>query len=50
LENPHVSSAALSGARNLYKIKLLQLGYRLVYSMQDDVITVTVIAVGQAQP
>lgn len=47
LANPHVPSAALSGANNLYKIKLRQLGYRLVYSVQDDVITVTVIAVGK---
>jgi len=30
LENPHVPSAALTGAANLYKIKLRQLGYRLV--------------------
>lgn len=47
LENPHVSSSALSGASNLYKIKLRQLGYRLVYSVDDDVIVVTVIAVGK---
>ncbi|MCY0965292.1 type II toxin-antitoxin system RelE family toxin [Parathalassolituus penaei] len=47
LANPHVPSAAMSGATNLYKIKLRQLGYRLVYSVQDDVITVTVIAVGK---
>ena len=47
LENPHVSSAALTGASNLYKIKLRQLGYRLVYSVEDKTITVTVIAVGK---
>lgn len=47
LENPHVPSSALSGASNLYKIKLRQLGYRLVYSVDDDVIVVTVIAVGK---
>lgn len=47
LENPHVASAALSGARNLYKIKLRQLGYRLVYSVEDTAIVVTVIAVGK---
>jgi len=47
LENPHVASPALSGASNLYKIKLRQLGYRLVYSVDDDVIIVTVIAVGK---
>ncbi|MDD5033308.1 MAG: type II toxin-antitoxin system RelE/ParE family toxin [Methylococcaceae bacterium] len=47
LENPHIPSAALSGTPNLYKIKLRQLGYRLVYSVQDKTITVTVIAVGK---
>lgn len=47
LENPHVPSAALSGGNNLYKIKLRQAGYRLVYSVEDATITVTVIAVGK---
>ncbi len=47
LENPHVPSAALSGAKNIYKIKLRQQGYRLVYSVEDQTITVTVIAVGK---
>ena len=47
LENPHVPSASLTGAANLYKIKLRQLGYRLVYSVEDKTITVTVIAVGK---
>lgn len=47
LENPHVPSAALSGATKLYKIKLRQAGYRLVYSVEDAMITVTVIAVGK---
>ena len=44
LENPHAPSAALSGARNIYKIKLRQFGYHLVYSVEDETITVTVIA------
>ena len=47
IENPHVPAAALSGAKNIYKIKLRQLGYRLVYSVEDQTITVTVIAVGK---
>ncbi|MGH8475365.1 MAG: type II toxin-antitoxin system RelE family toxin [Methylococcales bacterium] len=46
MENPNVPSAALSGAPYIYKIKLRQLGYRLVYSVQDKTITVTVISVG----
>jgi len=40
LENPHIPSAALSGAKNIYKIKLRQLGYRLVYSVEDKTIRV----------
>jgi mRNA interferase RelE/StbE len=47
LDNPHVPSAALTGAPNLYKIKLRQQGYRLVYQVDDKTIIVTVIAVGQ---
>jgi len=47
LENPHVPASALSGVTNLYKIKLRQVGYRLVYSVNDETITVTVIAVGK---
>lgn len=47
LTNPHVPSAAVSGGTNLYKIKLRQLGYRLVYSVSDTTITVTVLAVGK---
>lgn len=49
LEHPHVLSAALSGAVNLYKIKLRQAGYRLVYSVDDQIVTVTVIAVGKRE-
>jgi mRNA interferase RelE/StbE len=47
LSNPHVSSAAVSGGASLYKIKLRQLGYRLVYSVSDTTVTVTVLAVGK---
>ncbi|MCC5873920.1 MAG: type II toxin-antitoxin system RelE/ParE family toxin [Gammaproteobacteria bacterium] len=47
LENPHVPAAAISGGSNLYKIKLRQLGYRLVYSVTDSTVTVTVLAVGK---
>ncbi|MDI1279382.1 type II toxin-antitoxin system RelE/ParE family toxin [Methylobacter sp.] len=47
LENPHAPSAALIGAPNIYKIKLRQVGYRLIYSVEDKVITVTVIAIGK---
>jgi len=49
LINPRVSSAKLSGAKNLYKIKLRQAGYRLAYEVNDRVVTVTVIAVGKRE-
>ncbi len=47
LENPHIPSAALAGAANIYKIKLRQVGYRLVYCVCDKTVTVTVVAVGK---
>ena len=47
LKNPHVPGDAPSGAKNTYKIKLRQAGYRLVYSVEDKTVTVTVIAVGK---
>lgn len=47
LDNPRVPSAALSGAKDIYKIKLRQVGYRLVYSVTDQTVTVTVVAVGK---
>lgn len=47
LDNPHISSAKLSGGNELYKIKLREAGYRLVYEVNDTVITVTVISVGK---
>lgn len=47
LQAPRTPSAALSGMPDCYKIKLLQQGYRLVYRVDDDVVFVTVIAVGK---
>jgi mRNA interferase RelE/StbE len=47
LDNPRVPSAAVSGGKDLYKIKLRQLGYRLVYEVSDDIVTLTVLAVGE---
>ena len=32
-----------------YKIKLRQSGYRLVYRVKDDVLTVTVVTVGKRE-
>ena len=47
LSSPHVVSAKLSGSDNMYKIKLRQSGYCLVYIVEDHIITVTVLAVGK---
>jgi len=49
LREPRISSAALHGMQDCYKIKLQTIGYRLVYRVDDDVITVTVIAVGKRE-
>lgn len=49
LEHPHVPSAALHGMRDHYKIKLRQLGYRLVYRVDDEKIVVIVVAVGKRE-
>ena len=49
LESPHVESARLSGMSGAYKIKLRAVGYRLVYTVNDDVVTVTIVAVGKRE-
>ena len=47
LEHPHVEASRLSGMPNCYKIKLRAAGYRLVYRIDDAVVTVIVVAVGK---
>ncbi|MDF7676641.1 type II toxin-antitoxin system RelE/ParE family toxin [Neisseriaceae bacterium ESL0693] len=47
LIEPHVPASALSGMKSCYKIKLRDKGYRLVYQVHDQNITVCVIAVGR---
>ncbi len=47
LENPHVPAAALHGMTHCYKIKLLSMGYRLVYRVDETEVFVTVIATGK---
>lgn len=49
LANPHVPAARLKGLSNAYKIKLRSAGYRLVYRVRDEVLVVTVIAIGKRQ-
>lgn len=49
LANPRVTSAALRGMPDCYKIKLRSAGYRLVYRVYDDRIVVQVVAVGKRE-
>ena len=47
LEEPHVASARLHRSRNRYKIKLRSSGYRLVYEVHDETVTVEVLVIGR---
>jgi mRNA interferase RelE/StbE len=47
LDNPRIPSAVLHGMKDCYKIKLRDVGFRLVYRVDDNIITVTVISVGR---
>ncbi len=49
LESPHIPGAKLSSTGNLYKIKLRQAGYRLVYEVDDHTVSISVIAVGKRE-
>ena len=47
LENPRLASAKLRDSKNRYKIKLRQIGYRLVYEVNDSSVVVLVVAIGK---
>ncbi len=49
LPNPKIPSARLHGARERYKIKLRNAGYRLVYQVKDRELLVLVVAVGKRE-
>lgn len=49
LAHPRVAGDALHGMPNHFKIKLRQAGYRLVYRVDDEVVTVLVVAVGKRE-
>ena len=49
LEAPHVAPDRVMGPENVYKVKLRQSGYRLVYQVRDDIVIVTVLAVGKRE-
>lgn len=49
LENPKVPKDKLSGFADVYKIKLRSAGYRLAYKVEDEKVTVLVLAVGKRE-
>ncbi len=48
-ETPHNPASQLHGFKNVYKIKLRSVGYRLVYEVNDNEIVIYVIAVGKRE-
>jgi mRNA interferase RelE/StbE len=49
LDQPHNSASRLRGYKNIYKIKLRSVGYRLVYEVIDNEISIYVIAIGKRE-
>ena len=49
LERPRVQPDALRGMPDHYKIKLRSAGYRLVYRVEEEKVTVVVVAVGKRE-
>ena len=49
LEEPRIPKAALAGMPDCYKIKLRDLGYRLVYWVDSDGVVVVVLTVGKRE-
>ena len=49
LEVPHNPASQLRGFKNVYKIKLRSVGYRLVYEVNDVEVVVYVIAIGKRE-
>ena len=47
LEHPRVQASRLHGTKDRYKIKLRDVGYRLVYEVRDAEILVLVLAIGK---
>jgi len=47
--NPRNKASQLRGFKDVYKIKLRSVGYRLVYEVNDNEIIIYVIAVGKRE-
>ena len=49
VQNPHVPAARLQSMPACYKIKLRSSGYRLIYQVDDGILTVAVVSVGKRE-
>jgi len=49
LDEPRIAKSALVGMPDCYKIKLRELGYRLVYQVDGREIVIVVLAVGKRE-
>jgi len=49
IKTPRNKANQLRGFKNVYKIKLRSVGYRLVYEVNDTEITIYVIAIGKRE-
>jgi len=49
LHEPRIPKAALAGMPDCYKIKLRELGYRLVYRVDSKEVVVVVLTVGKRE-
>jgi len=49
LLNPRIPASKLTGQHDRYKIKLRNIGYRLVYQVFDTKLVIVIVAVGKRQ-
>lgn len=49
LLNPRVPASRMSGQKDRFKIKLRNIGYRLVYEVRDAELVIVVVAVGKRE-
>ncbi len=49
MQNPRNKASQLRGFKDVYKIKLRSVGYRLVYEVNDKEIVIYIIAVGKRE-
>ena len=49
MQSPRNKASQLRGFKNVYKIKLRSVGYRLVYEVNDKEIVIYIIAVGKRE-